>query len=92
MRIKTNLKSKEIAASYSESLLRGAVLNQKLSLFSNDVRDTINFNSACVFFTVSFLEAKINEIISTIVDGGSSNENISKEHWALIKQSEKNLK
>ena len=92
MRVAQNFESKKVSAEYSESLLRAVVLNQNLARSNLDTRNIINHNSACVFFAVAFLEAKINEIITKISESGSSNTDIPAQHWKRMKDNEKKLK
>lgn len=87
----SNMQKGTATANYSESLIRGVILNSELARISNHSDDTINFNSSCVFFSVAFLEARINEIITNINLSGSSVKGIPAKHWELLKEQEKKL-
>lgn len=91
MRIGFDITSGDSVAVYSDSLIRGVVLNNVLAKQSIHVPTTINFNSSCVFFAVAFLEAKLNETITGISEYGSSAGNIPSKIWQILKLNEKKL-
>jgi hypothetical protein len=91
MRVSRNLDTGKVAAVYSDSLIRGTILNGRLSSFATNSSDIINFNSSCVFFAVAFLEAKLNQIISGLSVYGGLNDQIPKTHWEMVKANERSF-
>ena len=75
---------------FSTDLIRGCEKFSRLCSESSDTKDIRVFNTSCIFSAVSYLEAKINESVSTaklFLDDGDSEGKI----WRVIHDLQKKL-
>lgn len=57
-------KVKGVMAIFSQELLDGCAYFAKIAKQSNDTKEVKYSNTACIFFSVSCIEAKVNELIN----------------------------
>jgi len=85
-----NDKSKKMYM-FSEDLLSGVRFFGHLAENCDGQEERIHFNTSCVFFAGSYLEASINELISRVASLDSETTKPSMQFWKTLDQSQKEI-